>query len=182
MRVTAKQLGDDGEQHTCELLREHGYSVELLQVNARTYDVRASNGNTELLVSVKVSRDKQHVRLGSRRSVLGLEAGNFVFAYPPLPGSEIASLTGRLYALLILPAAIVVNGQLVHSRRLLDREEQGSEYFQRHGQRFWPPPSRDGATVVRLPGRMEHPPVTAPWPNKPLHATCETHAREGRRA
>lgn len=145
MRVTAKQLGDDGEQHTCELLREHGYSVELLQVNARTYDVRASSGNTEFLVSVKVSRDKQHVRLGSRRSVLGLEAGNFVFAYLPLPGSEITSLTGRLYALLILPAAIVRTDSLsIHDAYWIEKNKDPNIFsvmvkgYGRHHREMWP--------------------------------------------
>ena len=67
MRVSAKQLGDHGEEFTCRLLRQKGFSAELLSVNARTYDIVAGRGADEFLVSVKVAREKQHVRLGARR-------------------------------------------------------------------------------------------------------------------
>lgn len=87
MRPTSKELGDEGEEHACRLLRQRGYDAELLRMNARTYDIAVTRGEVEFLVSVKVSRKSQHVRLGSRRAVLGLQQGNFVFAYMPLPGA-----------------------------------------------------------------------------------------------
>ncbi len=103
---SSKELGDDGEKHTCDLLKARGYDARLLQVNARTYDVEATKGSQRFLVSVKVARDKQHVRLGSRRSVLGLEAGNFVFAYLPKVGSAISTLRDSPHTLLIIPANV----------------------------------------------------------------------------
>ena len=102
--LTPKELGDNGEDHTCRLLEARGYTAKKLNVNARTYDILATRGEKSFLISVKVSRNKQHVRLGSRRSVLGLEQGNFVFAYLPINGGDIESLDPSLYRLLILPA------------------------------------------------------------------------------
>ena len=104
MHATRKQLGDHGEDHACHLLRAHGYTAKLLRVNAKTYDVEAGLADKTFMVSVKVSREKQHVRLGSRRSVLGLTEGNFVFAFLPLPGSQIEDLGQSPHALLIIPA------------------------------------------------------------------------------
>ncbi len=145
MRVTSKQLGDDGERHTCELLREHGYVADLLAVNAKTYDVRASRAGAEFLISVKVSRDKQHVRLGSRRSVLDLEAGHFVFAYLPPQGLEIASLSSRQYALLILPADLVRTDSLsIHDAYWIDKSKDPNIFsvmvkgYGRHHREMWP--------------------------------------------
>jgi len=43
---SSKDLGDDGEKHTCVLLKARGFDARLLQVNARTYDVEADEGFT----------------------------------------------------------------------------------------------------------------------------------------
>ncbi|MGC3980920.1 MAG: hypothetical protein QM808_06665 [Steroidobacteraceae bacterium] len=107
MEISAKQLGDDGEEFTLSLLQSRGFKVEKLPVNAKTYDLHAQKGNRDFFVSVKVSREKQHVRLGARRSVLRLEAGNFLFAYLPVAGGQITTLANSSHTLLILPAELV---------------------------------------------------------------------------
>lgn len=112
-RLSPKQLGDAGEDHALELLQNRGYKVEELRINAPTYDLKASKNGMEFLISVKVARDKQHVRLGSRRSVDRLEKGNFVFAFiPKEKGYEIIGVTQGEYKLLILPAEIAQTDSL----------------------------------------------------------------------
>ena len=106
MQLTAKQLGDHGEEFTRQLLEARGYSVVKLPNNSPTYDLEVSRGGRTFQVSVKVSRQKQHVRLGARRSVMRLEQGNFVFAYVPSE-AEITTLDSSAYTLLILPAELV---------------------------------------------------------------------------
>ncbi len=110
--LSAKELGNQGEAHAMRLLHAHGYAAEYLPTNTPTYDLAVSRGETSFCVSVKVSREKQHVRLGSRRSVLGLTAGNFVFAYLPPLGCSIAELESSPQTLLILPAELVRNEAL----------------------------------------------------------------------
>lgn len=107
MRYTAKELGDAGEDHVVTLLQARGYRAEKLPANSPTYDVRASINGHEFFVSVKVSREKQHVRLGARTAVLRLVEGNFVFAFMPLVRQEITAFEPEHYQLLILPAALV---------------------------------------------------------------------------
>ena len=63
MKLTSKQLGDLGEDHAASLLRERGYAVEKLPVNAPTYDLRVIGQDAEFFVSVKVSRTKPHIAL-----------------------------------------------------------------------------------------------------------------------
>ncbi|MBL8226404.1 MAG: hypothetical protein JNM50_13855 [Chromatiales bacterium] len=112
-RARAKQLGDEGEQLAVELLTARGYEAELLPTNHPTYDVVASRGATRFYVSVKVSREKQHVRLGSRASVMRLNAGDFVFAFLPDGGAEI-SLRPPGYRLLIIPAEVARTDSLAN--------------------------------------------------------------------
>lgn len=145
LRPSQKELGDDGEHHTCELLRSRGYDARLLQVNARTYDLHVQKGRQEFLVSVKVARDKQHVRLGSRRSVLGLEAGNFVFAYLPKPGHSIINLKDSPHTLLILPAEIAqVDALSIHDPYWIEREKDPNIFsvmvkgYGSHHRKMWP--------------------------------------------
>jgi hypothetical protein len=106
MLISSKQLGDDGEEFAQQMLECRGYIVTKLPVNAKTYDLRVQRRQQAFFVSVKVSRHKQHVRLGARRSVLGLEARNFVFAYLPVPGQQITTLATSPHSLLILPAEL----------------------------------------------------------------------------
>jgi hypothetical protein len=106
MVLSSRELGDAGEYHALGLLQARGYYCQKLAVNARTYDLQVSRGGRSFLVSVKVSRDKQHVRLGARRSVLGLEQGNFVFAYLPILGQTIEDLSTSPFQLLIIPAEV----------------------------------------------------------------------------
>ncbi len=106
-RLTPKQLGDAGESHAVELLQQRGYEATKLKTNAPTYDIHATKADKEFYISVKVARDKQHVRLGSRRSVLRLEKGNYIFAFlPAKKGGEITALMPAQYRLLILPAEL----------------------------------------------------------------------------
>lgn len=104
MRPSAKQLGDLGEAHAARLLRERGFEVTELEVNAPTYDLEVRRGSRSFFVSVKVSRSKQHVSLGSRKSVSRLTQGNFVFAFIPKAANEISEMVPSEYTLLILPA------------------------------------------------------------------------------
>jgi hypothetical protein len=142
---SSKELGDDGEQYTCGLLRSRGYDARLLEVNARTYDLHVQKGQQQFLVSVKVARDKQHVRLGSRRSVLGLEAGNFVFAYLPIPGHSIVNLKDSAHTLLILPAEIAQMDALsIHDPYWLEKEKDPNIFsvmvkgYGSHHRTMWP--------------------------------------------
>ena len=112
MRVAAKELGNIGERHAADLLSLRGYSVLALPTNAPTYDLHASRNDSSFFVSVKVSREKQHVRLGSRSSVAKLSVGNFVFAFLPIAGAALDSLDAGKYTLLILPAAVARDDSL----------------------------------------------------------------------
>lgn len=112
VQLSSKELGDAGEQHALELLSAHGYQVSKLPTNAPTYDLRASRNGKTFLVSVKVARDKQHVRLGTRNAVLRLESGNFVFAFMPREKQEITAMEPKQYRLLILPAEMVRDDSL----------------------------------------------------------------------
>lgn len=113
MRLTSKELGDLGEDHAAELLRMRGYRVEKLPINAPTYDLRVKGKSHEFFISVKVSREKQHVSIGSRTSVLRLTKGNFVFAFMPNTVREITDLNPTQYRLLILPAEKVRDDSLL---------------------------------------------------------------------
>jgi hypothetical protein len=102
-RTRSKRLGDEGEEFTLELLHQRGYVANKLRTNYPTYDIQVQAAASSFCVSVKVSRSKQHVRLGSRRSVDRLASGNFVFAFLPLAPGEIDLPAGR-YRILIMPA------------------------------------------------------------------------------
>jgi hypothetical protein len=86
----SKELGNAGEQLSVDLLIARGHVASLLSINYPTYDIKASRNGMEFYVSVKVSRTREHVRLGSRKSVLCLSKGNFVFAFLPRRGHQIS--------------------------------------------------------------------------------------------
>ena len=141
--LTSKQLGDHGEDFAISLLRSRGYTAEKLTINAPTYDIRASNGHTTFFVSVKVSRTKQHVRLGTRRSAEGLTPNNFVFAFTP-SGDEIESLETSPYELLILPADVVRTDSLtIHDNYWLSRSKDPNIFsvivkaYDKYGKPTW---------------------------------------------
>ncbi|MCA9232511.1 MAG: hypothetical protein KDA57_17815 [Planctomycetales bacterium] len=100
-----KKLGDEAEVYAARLLSERGYSPSLLPTNYPTFDIEV-NGRVSFNVSVKASAEKQHVRLGARRSAKGLTAGSFVFAFMPVPGSKVLTLKKGGYRLLIVPGDI----------------------------------------------------------------------------
>jgi hypothetical protein len=102
---SATRLGDEGEAAALDLLRARGFEASLLRRNYPTYDIRALSVHGEMLISVKASRDKQHVRLGSRSSVERLSDGNFVFAFLPCVGAELKFEPGG-FRLLILPGGV----------------------------------------------------------------------------
>jgi hypothetical protein len=112
MRLSAKQLGDLGEAHAATLLRERGFAVDQLPVNFPTYDLEVTGKGRHFFVSVKVSREKQHVSIGSRSSVLRLSEGNYVFAFMPNGVPELTALSPAQYRLLILPAERVRDDSL----------------------------------------------------------------------
>jgi hypothetical protein len=105
MQLTAKELGNAGEALALKLLIAKGYAASILLGNYPTYDIKASRAGMDFFVSVKVSRNKQHVRLGTRASVLRLTEKNFVFAFLPIPGQQISLADGG-YRLWIIPAHI----------------------------------------------------------------------------
>jgi hypothetical protein len=100
-----KELGDRGEAFAAELLAARGYTVTMLPTNFPTYDLEVSRGATTFLVSVKASRDREHVRLGTRASVERLEEGNFVMALLPKTKAKIF-LADDGYRLLVIPAKV----------------------------------------------------------------------------
>lgn len=100
-----KAIGDEAERFASRLLVEHGYSSSLLATNYPTFDLEVF-GSESFFVSVKASAEKQHVRLGSRRSARGLVNGSFVFAFMPVPGTNSLSLEGGGYRLLIVPGDV----------------------------------------------------------------------------
>jgi hypothetical protein len=143
-RITSKELGNAGEEHTLQLLAAKGYGANKLPVNAPTYDIEVSRGGMRFFVSVKVSRDKQHVRLGARNSVLRLGAGNFLFAYLPPSGQELSSLASP-HTLLILPAAMVKEDSLaIHDAYWIKREKDPNIFgvmvkgYGGHHREMWP--------------------------------------------
>lgn len=144
MRVSAKDLGSAGERHAAELLSSRGYAVQALPTNAPTYDLHATRNGASFLVSVKVSRDKQHVRLGSRSSVARLTKGNFIFAFLPRPGFELAALDETEYTLLILPAELAKEDSLRVHDEYWAAKGGGQSYsvmvkgYGRHHKDMWP--------------------------------------------
>ena len=144
MPLTAAQLGKHGEEYTARILRSRGYVVECLSTNAPTYDLKVSTTDTTFLVSVKVSRTKQHVRLGQRKSVLGLTEGNYVFAFSPATGSTIESLDDSPFELLILPAERVRTESLaIHDAYWAERSRDPNIFsvivkgYDRYGRPTW---------------------------------------------
>jgi len=103
--IGSKDLGDRAEFVAQLLLHERGYNSDLHRINNPVYDL-AVDASIPFNVSVKASRTKQHVRLGSLRSVMQLQAGNFVFAFMPRLGHKEISLSDGSYRLLIIPAEI----------------------------------------------------------------------------
>lgn len=145
MLLTSKELGDDGEGYACDLLRARGFAASLLRVNAKTYDILATCGSASFMVSVKVSREKQHVRLGARRSVLGLSPGNFVFAFIPVPGGEIQTLATSPHVLLIIPAEVAREDALsIHDPYWIQKNKDPNVFsvmvkgYGSHHRAMWP--------------------------------------------
>lgn len=144
MRISAKDLGNIGEQCAAELLLSSGYTVSVLPINSPTYDLHAVRDGASFYISVKVSRDKQHVRLGSRNAVNRLTVGNFVFAFLPKLGTELVTLDAGTYTLLILPAEVAREDSLrVHDDYWAAKTE-GKSYsvmvkgYGRHHREIWP--------------------------------------------
>ena len=144
LRLTDAQLGKHGEDFATRLLEDRGYKVEPLPTNSPTYDLKVVADATTFLVSVKVSRTRPHVRLGQRKSVLGLESKHFVFAFSPQSGGEIENLSVSPYELLILPAAKVRSDSLaIHDRYWNERSKDPNIFsvmvkgYDRYGRPTW---------------------------------------------
>jgi hypothetical protein len=145
MHLTPRQLGEAGETYTRALLESKGYSAALLPVNAPTYDLAVSRDGKAFLVSVKVARDKQHVRLGARNSVLGLASGNFVFAYLPPIGGSIRDFHSGAHTLLILPAEVARDDSLsIHDPYWIEKDKDPNIFsvmvkgYGSHHRAMWP--------------------------------------------
>lgn len=145
MQLTSKELGDEGESYACELLRSRGYTANLLRVNTKTYDIEAHSKDATFKVSVKVSRTKQHVRLGARKSVIGLSPGNYVFAFLPTQGGEIINPRTSPHALLIIPAELARDDSLaIHDQYWIEKDKDPNIFsvmvkgYGRHHREIWP--------------------------------------------
>jgi hypothetical protein len=143
--TASKKLGDEGESHALALLHSRGFSARLLPPNSKTYDIEASRNGVSFLVSVKASRQKQHVRLGSRNSVSNLTDGNFVFAFLPPPGRELTAFEDNAYVLLILPASMVRADSLrIHNAYWAQRRRESNAFsvmvkgYGGHHRDMWP--------------------------------------------
>jgi len=144
MDLSSLDLGRAGEDFTVALLGSKGFVASKLRVNAPTYDLEVVRGSSRFFVSVKVSREKQHVRLGSRRSVLNLTQGNFVFAYMPPVGARIDGFPSP-YVLLILPAEIARDEALsIHDRYWINKSKDPNTFsvmvkgYGSHHREMWP--------------------------------------------
>ena len=145
MRLSSRELGDSGETHALKLLQARGYSAQRLAVNAKTYDLQVERNGKTFFVSVKVSREKQHVRLGARRSVLGLDSGNFMFAFMPLSGQKIEDLHESKYQLLVIPAAVARADSLsIHDPYWIEKQKDPNIFsvmvkgYGSHHREMWP--------------------------------------------
>ena len=125
--IASKVLGNDGEQYALELLEAHGYTARLLRNNYQTYDIEVV-GPRPFLVSVKASKDKQHVRLGAHNSVERLSAGNFVFAFMPTTNSKQIEFRPGGYRLLIVPAEIARKDALAIMRAYREEHPSASSF------------------------------------------------------
>lgn len=144
-RISPWQLGSDGEDFALQSLQARGYRARKLPANTATYDLEVELASSSFLVSVKVSRTKQHVRLGTRASVLGLSKGNFVFAYMPAPGHEIEHLSVSPHVLLILPAELAQSDSLlIHDKYWEDKGRKPDAFsvmvkgYGSHHREMWP--------------------------------------------
>jgi hypothetical protein len=144
-RISSLQLGNDGEDYALQSLQARGYSVRRLPTNTATYDLEVEHPDRRFLISVKVSRTKQHVRLGTRDSVLRLSKGNFLFAYMPTPGHEIEHLSFSPHVLLIIPAEIARSDSLlIHDRYWEDKGRKPDTFsvmvkgYGSHHREMWP--------------------------------------------
>ena len=104
-RAETQALGDAGENAALRLLHEHGYTgARKLRLNTPVVDIEVP-GTHPFRVSVKAARDRQHVRLGSYRSVRQLGPSDFLFAFLPIGRAPISFEAGG-YNLLILPGEV----------------------------------------------------------------------------
>ena len=104
-RPATLALGDAGEDAALRLLHEHGYAeARKLRLNTPVVDIEVA-GRSPFRVSVKAARDRQHVRLGSYRSVRQLGPSDFLFAFLPTGQASISFEPGG-YNLLILPGEV----------------------------------------------------------------------------
>lgn len=121
----ATALGLEAEKFAAKLLRSRGYSVTAFKTNNPTYDLEVS-GSSRFMVSVKASKAKQHVRLGSLNSVRRLERGHFLFAFMPAVGRRNIEFSAGKFRLLIIPAeiarvdSIAVRDSYIESRGLTE--------------------------------------------------------------
>ena len=113
----SKELGDWGEATAAQLLTKRGYQVDHLGGNYPVVDLLIS-GASPFRVSVKTSASKQHVRLGTEKSVSNLRDDDFVMAFLPR-GKEPLDLADAVYRLLILPGNVARDDALCVHRNYL---------------------------------------------------------------
>jgi hypothetical protein len=123
----SKELGDRGEALAAQLLTKRGYQVNHIGGNYPVVDLLIS-GSTPFRVSVKTSASKEHVRLGTEKSVSNLRDDDFLMAFLPRQHGKLDLSTG-VYRLLIMPAHVARDDALrVHRSYLALRASSGGSH------------------------------------------------------
>lgn len=100
------ELGNRGEDFVNGFLARRGYSTTRLGGRFATYDIQVNSTDRPFMVSVKTSRNRQHVRLGSEKSVTRLSAPHFVIAVMPLDAEGDVVLESGKCRVLVIPAEV----------------------------------------------------------------------------
>lgn len=123
----SKELGDRGEALAVQLLTKRGYQVNHVGGNYPVVDLLISCSRP-FRVSVKTSGSKQHVRLGTEKSVSNLRDDDFLMAFLPRPSGEF-DLSNGVYRILIIPGLVARTDALhVHHRYLALRGSSGANH------------------------------------------------------
>lgn len=144
-----KVLGDQGEAFAARLLRARGYKVREIGGNYPVIDLEVS-GSEDFRVSVKTSRSKRHVRLGSESSVSQLLDTDFVFAFMPKAADHELELEDGQYDLWIVPGAIARKDALWVHRTYLEESSAAGK-------------ARSGTAGILVKSYSRRPPQREVW-------------------
>lgn len=102
MPTREMQLGDEGEEYACELLRARGWTTRRLGLS-KLVDIEASRDGRTVFISVKTSRTKQHARLGPLSIVRQFRDEHVYMILLPAEKLGAIQLSPGGYKLLIVP-------------------------------------------------------------------------------